>query len=111
MSSANHCISLQVPPSSPLRTLSLNVRLQLHHTPSRLGFARFLSALKSFKGVPLEALSLDDYIVVQPADLEALAEAFPSLTKLTLGDRSVWSGSKVSYEQLSPISYSSSLHC
>lgn len=85
-----------MPPTSRLRSLTLNVRLQLHHTPSRLGFTPLLSALESFKGVPLESLSLDDYVVIEPGNLHSLAEMFPSLRKLTLGDRTVWSQDFVS---------------
>lgn len=87
--------SAKVSPSAPLRSLTLNVRLQLHQAPSRLSFARCLSALKAFAGVSLTSLALDDYVLVYPADLEALAEAFPTLTKLAFGDRTVWSGSRV----------------
>ncbi|ORY85293.1 hypothetical protein BCR35DRAFT_302738 [Leucosporidium creatinivorum] len=103
---------LKVLPSAPLRSLTLNVRLQLHQAPSRLGFARFLNALKSFEGVPLDSLSLDDYILVQPSDLEALAEAFPSLTKLAFGDRTVWAGSKEDHlSALSHFPQLTSLEC
>lgn len=93
---------LQLPATSPLRTLSISTHLSAHFVLDPRRMRDVVTALSaSFSFASLTSLSLDEYATATPNDLHRLAAAFPALRRLSLGDRIVWEGSRVRFSPLS----------
>ncbi|GAA6001853.1 hypothetical protein JCM10207_002351 [Rhodosporidiobolus poonsookiae] len=105
--------ALALPPSSPLLSLDISSQLPTHFTTAPLRFSQVVAAIiASFGSAALSSLAIDEYARATPADLAVLSAAFPLLSSLSLGDRTIWEGSRTDFlDALSPLSSLERLEC
>ncbi|KAK4694771.1 1-phosphatidylinositol phosphodiesterase, partial [Phenoliferia sp. Uapishka_3] len=104
---------LVLPLNSSLRSLTIAVRLQLHHRPEPCDFQSLIPCLTPFKSLSkLSSLTIDEFATAVPSSIAVLAEDFPLLTELKFKDRTVWIGSKADHlSSLSHFPLLKSLEC
>ncbi|SCV68705.1 BQ2448_826 [Microbotryum intermedium] len=90
--------ALTVPSNAALWSLSVTIFLSSQSHSSRTNGERLCAALKYFASVGpnIRCLYLDEYTLLKTQDIEWLADTFPNLKELHLGDRTVWDGGRVS---------------
>ncbi|SCZ90788.1 BZ3500_MvSof-1268-A1-R1_Chr1-3g02251 [Microbotryum saponariae] len=96
------CVDLlQIPSDAALRSLSVTIFRSSQSRPSRTVGERLCAALECFSpaGPKIRHLSLDEFTLLKPQDVEWPAEKFPNVRELHLGDRIVWAGGRVSPSQ------------
>ncbi|GAA5887553.1 hypothetical protein JCM6882_001447 [Rhodosporidiobolus microsporus] len=103
----------QLPPDSPLRSLSLSTQLPTRFTSPPHGMADVLpSIVSAFGSAALTSLAIDEYASCTAEDLATISTAFPTLKALNLGDRMVWKGTRAELlNALAPLTSLQLLSC